>query len=98
MPKRTHCFALAVACYCLPASADQMKPDGQWRGFVNAGVSAASGNTKSTSVNVGADATRITEMDKLHSYLTALYGTQEDSNGVTGETANLARAGGEIRL
>jgi putative salt-induced outer membrane protein len=95
VPKTTHFFALTVACYCLPASADEMKADGQWRGFVNAGASVASGNTKSTSVNVGAEATRITEINKLHSYLTALYGTQEDSNGVSGETANLVRGGGK---
>lgn len=71
-----------------------LKPDGEWRGSVNAGLSYASGNTDSTDINVAADAGRATQRDKQNFYLTSLYGTKKD-NGTRNETANLFRAGGK---
>jgi len=71
-----------------------LKPDGQWRGSVSAGASVASGNTDSTSINLGANAGRATERDRLNFALTALYGTKKE-NGDRSETANLLRLGGK---
>lgn len=71
-----------------------VKPDNQWRGAANAGLSFANGNTDSTSVNISANAAKATEDDKLNFYLTTLYGTKK-TNGVNDETANLLRAGGK---
>lgn len=75
------------------SSADPALSDGQWRGSVHTGVSLASGNTEATNVNVGAEAARATEINKLNLYFTGLYGTQDNTMGSRTETANLARAG-----
>lgn len=58
------------------ANADPtIKPDGQWRGSVNGGFSAASGNTTSTSLNVAANLARATATNRFTADLTGLYGT-----------------------
>lgn len=95
MAKKLLAVSFAVITYSTSGYADDVnKADGQWRGFINAGGSLASGNTKSKSVNVSAEATKITLDDKLHGYVTGLYGTQRDSNGEDKPTANLTRTGG----
>jgi putative salt-induced outer membrane protein YdiY len=93
MFKKIHLVYLSLACCCSPANADPLIPDGQWRGSLSAGVSLASGNTESSNGNIGANAAKATEDDKLQFYLTALYGTQTDANDVDTETAKLARTG-----
>jgi len=85
---------LVTMAYNVQANAeDAVKPDGQWRGFVNAGASFASGNTTSRSGNLAAEGTKNTERNKLHHYLSALYGVQRDSNGENRQTANQIRGG-----
>lgn len=66
-----------------------LKMDGQWRGSIGAGASVSSGNTRSTSVNINAEALRATQNDKTRIYGTGLYGK---NNGV--QSANMLRAGG----
>ncbi|VCU70983.1 hypothetical protein PIGHUM_03063 [Pigmentiphaga humi] len=87
--------ALALAVAALPVWAQApLKTDGQWRGSVNAGASLAKGNTDSTTLNIGANAGKATETDRLNFSLTALYGTKNE-NGDKSETANLWRMGGK---
>jgi len=86
---------IALVLAATPAWAQTpLKTDGQWRGSVNAGASLASGNTDSTSINLGANAGRATERDRLNFTLTTLYGTKKE-NGERSETANLFRFGGK---
>ncbi|GAA4343704.1 hypothetical protein GCM10023144_46920 [Pigmentiphaga soli] len=95
MTKTRHLVSAAALLACSHAWAQApMKPDGAWRGAVNAGLSFAKGNTDATSVNVDANAGRATQDDRLNFYLTSLYGTKKD-NGVSDETANLLRLGGK---
>jgi putative salt-induced outer membrane protein YdiY len=75
-------------------AADPPKPDGEWRGSFGAGLSAATGNTDSTSFNINGDAVRATPIDEWDFGTTALYGTKT-SDGESSETANLARAFGK---
>ncbi|WP_341676196.1 DUF481 domain-containing protein [Niveibacterium sp. SC-1] len=91
------CMAVACLCGVGYAAADTLPiPDGRWRGTLSGGLSVTAGNTRSTSINVGADFTRRTDSDKLHAVGTGLYATQRDNNtGNTNETSNLARAGAQ---
>ncbi len=68
------------------------KPDGAWRGAVNASYTSASGNNESTNASLFADAVRQTERDKMNASLRSVYGRQE-ANGVDELTASLFRAG-----
>ncbi len=74
------------------AFADPPKEDGQWRGALAASLAVASGNTKSTNFNIGADGVVATKEDRITAYLTSLYGTREVA-GKTDKTANLTRGG-----
>jgi putative salt-induced outer membrane protein len=83
-------IAAAAALVTGAASAQTtQKADGQWRGSLGAGASVTSGNTRSTSANLNAEAIRLTSGDKTRLYATAVYGK---NNGV--ESANLLRGGG----
>lgn len=95
MFKTRHIAPLAFALAAAPAWAQApLKTDGKWRGSINAGASLASGNTDSTSFNLGANAGRATDRDRLNFTLTALYGTKKEDGNST-ETANLLRMGGK---
>ncbi len=73
--------------------AQPAKPDGMWHGGVNAGVSAASGNTSSNSINLNADTFRETADDKVVVYGVILRGTSgKGASKVT--SADLYRFGG----
>lgn len=69
------------------------KPDGEWRGSIGLGATAASGNTKSLNFSGAADAVRQTKTDKLGFYLQSLYGRNTIA-GATTTSANLLRLGG----
>jgi len=81
---------------CTNALADEPKRDGLWRGNGGAALSISSGNTRSQSLNLTADAARLTADDKLSLYLQILGSRAESvSNGVTSTntTANQWSAG-----
>ncbi|HUN94155.1 MAG TPA: DUF481 domain-containing protein [Burkholderiaceae bacterium] len=85
------CIAAALACGA--ARADDLVPDGQWRGSGTAALSVASGNTRSETLNLNMNAAAVTDSDKLTYYGQALYGRAK-ANGLTSTSANLERAGG----
>jgi putative salt-induced outer membrane protein len=63
-----------------------------WAGFVDFGFASAQGNSKTSSLNVGANASRATSRDKITVNFTSLYA----SNSTTGTslvTANAIRGG-----
>ncbi len=85
-------FLASMAC-CISAWADDVKPDGKWRGNGGAALSEATGNTQSSSLTITADTTRRTAEDKLS--LSAQYvGSRARStyNGVT-STSTTANQG-----
>lgn len=78
------------------AWADESVQDGKWRGSGTASLSYASGNTRSSSLALAADAARQTQDDKLSLYAQALGSRAETTvNGVasTNTTANQWKAG-----
>jgi len=83
---------LAAMEICGNALAEDAKKDGKWRGNGGAAVSISSGNSRSSSINLTADAARMTSNDKLTLYGQILNSSAE-SNGVTTTTANLWIAG-----
>jgi putative salt-induced outer membrane protein len=68
-------------------------PDGQWHGGANAGVSIASGNTTSNSINLNADTFKETKEDKIVGYGVILRGTS-GSGSAKVTSADLYRLGG----
>lgn len=89
-------FLLVSLCSaCATAWADPVKEDGQWRGSINAGFSAANGNTTSASVNGSADVSWADHIDKFTAGLTGLYGTNTDSDGHKSTANDLVRANAE---
>lgn len=70
------------------AQTTTQKADGRWYGSLGAGATISSGNTRSTSANLNAEALRMTTGDKLRLYATGLYGKND---GV--QSANLLRGG-----
>lgn len=63
-----------------------------WTGYIDLGLAGARGNARTSTVNTGALATRITPRDKIEVYFNSLYA----SNSTTGEklvTANAMRGG-----
>jgi len=84
--------ACLLAAIAVPALA-QDKPDGAWRGSLTFGLSLSHGNSTSRSVNLGADAVRATEDDKITLNATAL-GGESDASGETKKTAELVKASG----
>ncbi|MDE1182152.1 DUF481 domain-containing protein [Paraburkholderia sp.] len=90
-------FPLAsLALVCEPAWAETVavptdtvvKTDNAWRGSINGGVSAASGDTSSVSVNLSATLDWASPTDKFTSALTGLYGTST-SDGTKSVSNNL---------
>lgn len=64
-----------------------------WAGFAEVGLSLARGNSDTSNLAIGANATRTTKKDKTSFYFASLYAT----NNVLGDsvtTANLLRGGG----
>ena len=85
-------LSIAV-CAALAAGAVQaqttLKPDGNWRGSIGAGLSITDGNSKSSAFNFNGETVRLTEQDKARIYGTALYGKNDGK-----ESTNLQRFGG----
>lgn len=89
-------FGIIVAASLLAGSAlaqATVKPDGRWRGTLGAAASYASGNNKSTSASLNADAVRATDGDKISLHARSLYGR---TDGKT--TAELFGFGGRYSL
>jgi putative salt-induced outer membrane protein len=64
----------------------EVKPDGQWRGLLGAGVTASGGNTQSLGLNLVGDLVRATDSSRLSLSTRALYGESE----VNGERTTTA--------
>jgi putative salt-induced outer membrane protein len=69
IPPIAHWTAWLLACMIFglmgPAQAQvTLRPDGQWRHLVGVGASVASGNTRTTSLNLSLDSVRATYEDK----------------------------------
>ncbi len=63
------------------------KQDGKWRGSGGAALSISSGNTRSSSLNLSADAARVTSEDKL-SFKGHILGSRSEKSGVASTSAN----------
>lgn len=64
-PWRAWLLACAVAAGAGPAPAQVVqRPDGQWRHLIGLGASVASGNARTTSLNLSLDSARVTYDDK----------------------------------
>jgi putative salt-induced outer membrane protein len=74
------------------ALADDARQEGKWRGSGGAAVSISSGNTRSSSINLTADVTRMTSDNKL-TLNGQILGSSAKSNGIATTTANLWIAG-----
>lgn len=75
------------------AQADELKADGKWRGSGGTALSMSSGNTRSQTLNVTADALRATPGDKFSVGAEMLF-SRSDSDGVSSTSANQWRARG----
>jgi putative salt-induced outer membrane protein len=91
MTRRLGCgAALAGLCVAAPA---QSPPDGRWHGDISIGGAASPGSTSATTINLRAEASRTTDIDKLG--LSALVNDgRSKANGVTTRSADLARVCG----
>lgn len=69
----------------------EIKPDGQWRGLIGAGLTATGGNTRSIGMNLVGDMVRATDSSRLNLSSQALYGESE-VNGEKRRTADQWRA------
>lgn len=67
-------------------------PDGQWRGALGAGLSAASGNTDSVTYTINGDIVKQRTWDKLSGYVQGVYG-RRDVDGRTERSSDQQRAG-----
>ena len=92
MKTSRYLLILTTIANCGYALADDAKADGQWRGNGCAALSASSGNTYSSSLNLTANAARVTAEDKLSLYGQIL-GSRSESASVTSTNANLWLAG-----
>lgn len=88
-PSHWAAFTPVLLAASLAQAQTTLKMDGAWRGSIGAGATVSSGNTRSSSFNLNAEAIRATKNDKTRVYATSLYGK---NNGV--QSANLIRAGG----
>ncbi|MES1981113.1 MAG: DUF481 domain-containing protein, partial [Pseudomonadota bacterium] len=86
---KTNVLMLASMVMCGNAMAEDVQLDGHWRG---SGGAALSGNTRSQSLSLNADAARATADDKLSLYGQIL-GSRATANGVTTTSANQWKAG-----
>ncbi|MBA4175903.1 MAG: DUF481 domain-containing protein [Leptothrix sp. (in: Bacteria)] len=78
---------LALACLCGAAAMAQAKTDGLWRGAGGAALSATSGNTRTSSLLINAEAARATAADKVTLGGTVNY-AKSKTGGVNQTTAN----------
>lgn len=62
-----------------------LKPDGQWRALVTAGLNLNSGNTRTGALNLAVDSVRATESSKWSAMAQGLYAT--NAGKTTGERA-----------
>jgi putative salt-induced outer membrane protein len=69
-----------------------------WAGNVALGYAKAAGNSKTTNLNVSANAVRATNRDKTTAYFTTLYATNTPTNGKPTTTANSERGGFNYEL
>ncbi len=88
----TSLLLLATMAIHANALADVAKQDGQWRGSGGAALSFSSGNTRSSSINLTADAARATSDDKL-SFHGHILGSRAEKNGIASTSANQWSAG-----
>jgi len=83
----THLMLLVATTCCVDSRADDAKPDGLWRGNGGAATSYASGNSRSASLALTADAARQAEDDKFSVYARMLTSRAESTvNGVSSTT------------
>jgi putative salt-induced outer membrane protein len=88
----TYMILLATMAGCGSAFADEAIQDGKWRGSGGAALSISSGNTNSKSLNLTADAARITSVDKLSLYVQIIASRAESTtNGVTSTTTTASQ-------
>lgn len=69
------------------------KPDGLWHGSLGAGLSMASGNTRTSALNLNGETARETASDKITLYGLVLRADSKQG-GVTTKSADLLRLGG----
>jgi len=85
-------FACAPAAWADPVGVPTttvVKTDSNWRGSINAGVSAVSADNSSTTINGSATLDWANLTDKFTSALTGLYGTTSSSGGESSVANNL---------
>lgn len=68
-----------------------------WTGNMGIGFAKASGNSKTTNLNINANGVRATNRDKTTVYFTTIYATST-ANGVSSNTANAQRGGFSYEL
>ncbi len=86
---RAALVAVSLLAAALPARSQvTLKPDGQWRHLVTAGVNVNSGNTRSSAVNVATDSVNATADDKWTATGELLY--TRDEGRTTGERLAIA--------
>ena len=68
-----------------------------WTGFVDLGFAQARGNSRTSTVNTSANASRATKRDKISVYFTSLY-SSNSTTGVSVLTANAIRGGIKYEL
>lgn len=91
-PARTRLALVALSALALTAPAAQaqvtLKPDGQWRHLLTAGLNLNSGNTRTSALNLTLDSVRATDSSKWSANTQGLYAT---SNGqTTGEQVTVS--------
>lgn len=97
LPIRRHPFLLAraalaaIAALALPGGAARaqvtLKPDGQWRHLVTAGLNVNSGNTRTSALNLALDSVRATDTSKWSATAQALYASS--AGQTTGERVSV---------
>lgn len=89
LPTRHRLALLALAALALtgpPALAQvTLKPDGEWRHLLTAGLNLNSGNTRTSALNLALDSVRATDSSKWSAAAQALYAT--NAGQTTGERA-----------
>ena len=92
--RRICCITLLAAAGISGTAVAQTKPaDGLWHGAMAAGVSLASGNTRSSAFSLVGDGAVETAADKLTIYGTALNASTKNAAGDKTKTADLYRLG-----
>lgn len=97
LPSRRHAARLArtaltaLAALALPGGAAlaqvTLKPDGQWRHLLTAGLNLNSGNTRTSALNLNLDSVRATDISKWSATAQALYASS--AGQTTGERVSV---------